>query len=78
MNGISALSGKFLKKQEIFLIRHLSSNRLSAETVKTGTEARWQAIFSAGVVVLRWAWKGVRQRSLCACIDRRMPSDCRI
>jgi len=28
--------------------------------------------------VLRWAWKGARQRSLCACIDWRMPSDCRI
>jgi len=51
---------------------------LSTETVKTGTEARRQAIFSAGVVVLRWAWKWWSQRSLCACIDWRMPSDCRI
>jgi hypothetical protein len=30
-----------------------SCNRLSTETVKTGTEARRQAIFSAGVDVLR-------------------------
>ena len=30
-----------------------SCNRLSTETGKTGTEARRQAIFSAGVVVLR-------------------------
>jgi len=51
---------------------------LSTETVKTGTEARRQAIFSAGVVVLRWAWKWWSQRSLCARIDRRMPSDCRV
>jgi len=51
---------------------------LSIETGKTGTEARRQAIFSAGLVVLRWAWKWWSQRSLCVCIDRWMPSDCRI
>jgi len=51
---------------------------LSTEAVKTGTEARRQTIFSADVAGLRWAWKWCSQRSLCACIDRRMPRDCRI
>ncbi len=40
------------KKKKLYLLPK-SCNRLSTETIKTGTEARRRAIFSAGVVVLR-------------------------
>jgi len=65
-------------KNFLFFMIPKFCNRLSAEAVKTGAEARRQAIFSTGVAELRWAWKWWSQRSLCACFDSRIPNDCRI